>query len=192
MNDKPITTIKYLCEFYGISQTELARKYDIPLRTVQQWHAGHRTPPPYVINMILELLHREHCEKQKREHCEKQKREIAEIVGRDTWAKVQDKIKSKSKKPTPPSIDTATYVRTQPETYKESDRGVYIPPLGYKTENGETVVDEEETEVVRRAAEEMVREGCLTDKTSEDMKRIFTKHYRAALDGKMRGKYVKK
>lgn len=65
MDDKPITTIKYLCEFYGISQTELARKYDIPLRTVQQWHAGHRTPPPYVVNMIVELLHREHCEKER-------------------------------------------------------------------------------------------------------------------------------
>ena len=49
-------TIKQLCEQYGISQSELARKYDIPLRTVQDWHAGRRTPPPYVIRMLDELL----------------------------------------------------------------------------------------------------------------------------------------
>lgn len=49
-------TIKQLCEEHGISQSELARRYDIPLRTVQDWHAGRRTPPPYVIKMLDELL----------------------------------------------------------------------------------------------------------------------------------------
>lgn len=65
MTTKPITTIKYLCEFYGISQTELAKKYGIPLRTVQDWYHERRTPPPYVVNMLLELLHREHCEQER-------------------------------------------------------------------------------------------------------------------------------
>lgn len=49
-------TIKQLYEEYGISQTELARMYDIPLRTVQDWHAGRRQPPPYVVRMLDELL----------------------------------------------------------------------------------------------------------------------------------------
>lgn len=51
-----IKTIKQLCEEYGVGQSELSRLYDIPLRTVQQWHAGHRTPPPYVVRMLDELL----------------------------------------------------------------------------------------------------------------------------------------
>ena len=49
-------TIKSLCEDNGISQTALARRFDIPLRTVQDWHAGRRTPPPYVVNMLADLL----------------------------------------------------------------------------------------------------------------------------------------
>lgn len=49
-------TIKELCETYGLSQTELSRRYGIPLRTVQDWHAGRRTPPDYVVNMLSELL----------------------------------------------------------------------------------------------------------------------------------------
>lgn len=49
-------TIKQLCEEYSISQSELARQYDIPLRTVQDWHAGRRNPPPYVVRMLDELL----------------------------------------------------------------------------------------------------------------------------------------
>ena len=49
-------TIKELCEEYSIGQSELSRMYGIPLRTVQQWHAGHRNPPPYVVRMLDELL----------------------------------------------------------------------------------------------------------------------------------------
>lgn len=58
MNDNE-KTIKNLCETYGITQTELSRKYGIPLRTVQDWHGGRRTPPDYVVNMIAALLARE-------------------------------------------------------------------------------------------------------------------------------------
>lgn len=49
-------TIKELCEAYGISQTELHRRFDIPLRTVQDWYAGRRKPPAYVVNMLTDLL----------------------------------------------------------------------------------------------------------------------------------------
>ena len=56
-------TIKSLCEAYGISQTALARRFDIPLRTVQDWHAERRTPPAYVVNMLADLL--EHDRKAK-------------------------------------------------------------------------------------------------------------------------------
>lgn len=57
-----LTTIRELCETYGISQTELSRKYNIPLRTVQDWYAERRTPPAYVVNMMQELLRRERAE----------------------------------------------------------------------------------------------------------------------------------
>jgi DNA-binding transcriptional regulator YiaG len=49
-------TIKDICERYGLSQTNMAKRFDIPLRTVQDWHAGRRTPPDYVVSMMVELL----------------------------------------------------------------------------------------------------------------------------------------
>lgn len=49
-------TIKELCEKYQISQSGLARRFGIPLRTVQAWHIGERKPPAYVVGMISELL----------------------------------------------------------------------------------------------------------------------------------------
>jgi DNA-binding transcriptional regulator YiaG len=49
-------TIKEICEKYNISQTELARRFGIPLRTVQGWYLGERKPPVYVPGMIVELL----------------------------------------------------------------------------------------------------------------------------------------
>ena len=58
-------TIKYLCETYGLGQMELARKYGIPRRTVQDWYSGRRTPPDYVVNMLAELLARDSEAKEK-------------------------------------------------------------------------------------------------------------------------------
>ena len=49
-------TIKDLCTEYGLGQTALARRFGIPLRTVQNWHAGVRIPPDYVVRMMDELL----------------------------------------------------------------------------------------------------------------------------------------
>ena len=52
-------SIREICEEYGLSQTELAKKFGIPLRTVQNWHSGVRTPPPYVVAMIEKIMDRE-------------------------------------------------------------------------------------------------------------------------------------
>ena len=49
-------TIKDLCTEYGLGQTALANRFGIPLRTVQNWYAGGRIPPAYVVNMMDELL----------------------------------------------------------------------------------------------------------------------------------------
>lgn len=51
-----MTEIAQICERYSLSQTALAKRFEIPLRTVQDWHAGRRTPPDYVVRMIVELL----------------------------------------------------------------------------------------------------------------------------------------
>lgn len=52
-------TVKDLCTEYGYSQTALAKRFDIPLRTVQDWHSERRTPPRYIVPMMEEILKRE-------------------------------------------------------------------------------------------------------------------------------------
>lgn len=49
-------TVRDVCEKYGIGQTALARKFGIPLRTVQDWYAGKSTPPAYVVTMLDKLM----------------------------------------------------------------------------------------------------------------------------------------
>lgn len=49
-------TIKDLCDEYGYSQTRLAKRFGIPLRTVQDWHGGRREPAPYLVPMMEEIL----------------------------------------------------------------------------------------------------------------------------------------
>lgn len=49
-------TIKDICIKYGITQTDLSRRYGIPLRSVQHWYAGTRQPPEYLLIMLDTLL----------------------------------------------------------------------------------------------------------------------------------------
>lgn len=49
-------TIKELCEKYNLKQIELSRRFEIPIRTVQDWYREVRTPPEYVVKMIEKLL----------------------------------------------------------------------------------------------------------------------------------------
>ena len=49
-------TIKEVCEKYSLSQTALAKRFGIPLRTVQDWYAGRRNPPDYDVTMMVEIL----------------------------------------------------------------------------------------------------------------------------------------
>lgn len=52
-------TIRDICEEYDLTQTELAKRFGIPLRTVQNWHGGQRVPPSYVVTMMGEILEKE-------------------------------------------------------------------------------------------------------------------------------------
>lgn len=52
-------TIKELCEKYGYTQTALAKRFGIPLRTVQNWAGGQRSAPDYVVTMMIEILENE-------------------------------------------------------------------------------------------------------------------------------------
>jgi predicted Zn-ribbon and HTH transcriptional regulator len=63
-------TVKDLCKEYGYSQTALAKRFGIPLRTVQNWHGGQREPAPYVVPMMEEILKGERPEGAERERSE--------------------------------------------------------------------------------------------------------------------------
>lgn len=45
-------TIKEMRELLGISRAEFSRRYDIPIRTLENWESGTRTPPKYVISLL--------------------------------------------------------------------------------------------------------------------------------------------
>ena len=36
----------------GVSRAEFSRRYGIPVRTLEEWDAGRRTPPEYVVNLL--------------------------------------------------------------------------------------------------------------------------------------------
>ena len=40
----------------GITQADMSKLMEIPLRTVESWEVGKRTPPPYVQRFILNEL----------------------------------------------------------------------------------------------------------------------------------------
>lgn len=48
--------IKEAREAAGLSRAEMSRLFEIPVRTLEEWDAGRRTPPPYVEKLIIEKL----------------------------------------------------------------------------------------------------------------------------------------
>ena len=49
-------SVKEIAAEAGMTQRKLADRFCIPLRTVEDWCAGKRTPPDYVRLMMQELL----------------------------------------------------------------------------------------------------------------------------------------
>ena len=49
-------TIREILEITGMTQVALAKRFDIPLRTVQNWATGQRECPVYIRKMIIEIL----------------------------------------------------------------------------------------------------------------------------------------
>ena len=45
-------TIKQLREQTGLNRREFAEHLGIPLRTIEDWEAGRRTPPEYIPRLI--------------------------------------------------------------------------------------------------------------------------------------------
>lgn len=50
------TPVRELCREHGLTQRALADRFGIPLRTIEDWCAGKRKPPEYVVRMMSELL----------------------------------------------------------------------------------------------------------------------------------------
>lgn len=39
-------------QILGISRSAFSRKYNIPLRTLEDWDAGRKNPPEYVLELL--------------------------------------------------------------------------------------------------------------------------------------------
>ena len=48
--------IKELRKETGLSQSKFAARFEIPVRTLQQWEQGQSAPPEYVVRMMAYIL----------------------------------------------------------------------------------------------------------------------------------------
>lgn len=49
-------TIKEMRQRTGLSQSQFAEKFGIPVRTIQKWEIGASKPKPYLLHMMQEML----------------------------------------------------------------------------------------------------------------------------------------
>ncbi len=49
-------TISEMRRSLGITQSEFAARYNIPFRTIQNWEAGVRKPPEYIVSLLEERI----------------------------------------------------------------------------------------------------------------------------------------
>lgn len=48
--------IKEMRALTGLSQRKFAEMYDIPVRTLENWEAGTRVPPEYVLKLLERVV----------------------------------------------------------------------------------------------------------------------------------------
>lgn len=154
-------TIKEICEQYGMGQTALARRFGIPVRTVQDWYSGKSKPAPYVVRMIDELLEGskkgiyliykddtdDACtimgyihgtDETADRYCDELNKDHEYEWEDYTWVKLDEL----------PQIDAE---KPQPNMKEKTERPA--PPLGYKWEGDKLVIDEPEAAKVREVIE---------------------------------------
>lgn len=51
--EKQIEQLKWLRSRLDMNRTEFSREMGIPLRTVEQWEAGHRKMPDYLLRFLM-------------------------------------------------------------------------------------------------------------------------------------------
>lgn len=49
-------SISDLRSLIGLSRSEFSRRYGVPIRTLEDWEAGRRTPPEYVISLLERVV----------------------------------------------------------------------------------------------------------------------------------------
>lgn len=57
-----LTPVRELCREHGLTQRALAERFDIPLRTVEDWCTGKHKCPEYVVQMMKYILNLENKE----------------------------------------------------------------------------------------------------------------------------------
>ena len=51
-----MTRSEEIRKMLGISRAAFSRKYNIPIRTLEDWDAGKKNPPEYVMNMLERIV----------------------------------------------------------------------------------------------------------------------------------------
>lgn len=51
-----VMTIREILTATGMTQQAFAKRFSIPLRTVENWATGQRACPTYICKMIMEIL----------------------------------------------------------------------------------------------------------------------------------------
>lgn len=51
-----MTDSERIRKMLGVSRAEFSRRYDIPIRTLEEWDAGRRVPPKYVVNLLERVV----------------------------------------------------------------------------------------------------------------------------------------
>lgn len=49
-------TITEIREMSGLSRAAFSRQYKIPVRTLEDWESGKRTPPEYVLELLARAV----------------------------------------------------------------------------------------------------------------------------------------
>lgn len=105
----------------GISRAEFGRRYNIPIRTLENWDSGKQTAPEYVYEMLERIVKEDKDMMYALILSTRGNEEVIDIGSREEMSKREDSLRKECRKVDPDGVEMDCYIISEAEAKKRED-----------------------------------------------------------------------
>lgn len=116
-----MTDIERIRRLLGISRAEFGRRYHIPIRTLEDWEWGKKTPPTYVVELLERVVREDKDMLYALILSTGGVEEVVDIGTREEMSKREDSLRKECRRVDPDGVEMDCYIISQAEAKKREE-----------------------------------------------------------------------